>query len=73
MYTSKIICIKTVQGHETLEEKHRYRKRWIVESVFSSFKRTFGKHISSIKRNNIVNELILNASIYNTFIEKTIL
>ncbi len=55
------------------KKKHRYRKRWIVESVFSSVKRTFGEHISSIKWNNIVNELILNASIYNTFIEKTIL
>ena len=47
--------------------------RWMVESAFSSIKRTFGEHVSSVKWNNIVNELMLKASIYNTFIEKTIL
>ena len=46
--------------------------RWMVESAFSSIKRTFEEHVSSVKWNNIVNELMLKASIYNTFIEKTI-
>ena len=55
------------------KKKHKYGMRWIVESVFSYIKRTFGEHVSSIKWNNIVNELMLKASIYNTFMEKTIL
>jgi transposase len=42
--------------------------RWIAESVFSSIKRTFGEHVTSIKWNNIVNELLLKASIYNVFV-----
>src|SRR4029079_4301537 len=41
------------------KKKHKYGMRWIVESVFSSIKRTFGEHVSSIKWNNIVNELML--------------
>ncbi len=34
-------------------------------AVFSSIKRTFGEHVSSVKWNSIVNELMLKASIYN--------
>ncbi|MBV9179519.1 MAG: hypothetical protein JO297_21020 [Nitrososphaeraceae archaeon] len=47
--------------------------RWIAESAFSSIiKRTFGEYVSSVKWNNIVNELLLlKASIYNMFVDKT--
>ena len=55
------------------KKKHGYGMRWMAESAFSSIKRTFGEHVSSVKWNNIVNELMLKASIYNTFMEKTIL
>jgi hypothetical protein len=37
----------------------------MVESAFSSFKRVFGEYITSVKWMNIVNELLLKASIYN--------
>jgi len=53
------------------KKKHRYGMRWMAESVFSSIKRTFGEHVSSVKWNNIVNELMLKASIYNMFIDRT--
>ena len=43
----------------------------MAESAFSSIKRTFGDHESFVKWNNIVNELMLKASTYNTFIDKT--
>ncbi|MCJ7560219.1 hypothetical protein MUO79_06330 [Candidatus Bathyarchaeota archaeon] len=39
----------------------------MVESAFSSIKRVFGEHIVSIKWKNIINELLLKASIYNLF------
>jgi transposase len=44
--------------------------RWMAESAFSSIKRTFGEHVSSVKWNNIVNEVMLKTSIYNLFMEK---
>jgi transposase len=44
-----------------------YGYRWMAESAFSSIKRVFGEHISSIKWGNIVKELLLKASIYNLF------
>jgi hypothetical protein len=53
------------------KKKYEYGYRWMAESAFSSIKRTFGEHISSVKWSNIVNELMLKASIYNKFIENT--
>jgi transposase len=47
-----------------------YGKRWIAETVFSPIKRKFGEHVSSVKWNNIVNEMMLKASIYNLFMDK---
>ncbi len=31
------------------KNKHRYGMRWMVESAFSSIKRMFGEHVSSVK------------------------
>jgi len=42
----------------------------MAESAFSSVKRAFGEYVSSIKWNNIVNEMMLKASIYNLFMDK---
>jgi hypothetical protein len=42
-------------------KKHEYGIRWIAESTFSSMKRMFGEHVSSVKWDNIVNELLLKA------------
>ena len=47
--------------------------RWMAkESTFSYMRRMFGEYVSSVKWNHIVNELMLKASVYNLFIEKTI-
>jgi transposase len=52
------------------KKKHGYGMRWMAESVFSSIKRMFGEYIiTSVKWKNIVNELMLRASIYNMFID----
>jgi len=44
-----------------------YGYRWIVETVFSSIKRTFGEYIADRKFPNMNKELILKASLYNMF------
>jgi hypothetical protein len=45
-----------------------YGKRWIAEIVFSSFKRMFGEYVYSVKMENMKQELMLKASLYNKFI-----
>src|SRR3954452_6078944 len=43
-------------------------QRWIIETVFSCIKRTFGEYIYSIKFKNMIKEMILKASLYNKMI-----
>jgi hypothetical protein len=45
-----------------------YGKRWIVETVFSSIKRMFGEYLYSVKLRNMIQELMLKASLYNKMI-----
>jgi hypothetical protein len=54
-------------GNPQWKKEKGYGYRWMVESAFSSIKRVFGEHIVSIKWKNIINELLLKASIYNLF------
>ena len=45
-----------------------YGNRWIVESVFSAFKRMFGEHVTSHKRENMIHELKMKVCLYNKMI-----
>ena len=45
-----------------------YGKRWIVETVFSCIKRTFGEYVYSVKLENMIKEMMLKASLYNKMI-----
>ncbi|HEY6537228.1 MAG TPA: transposase, partial [Candidatus Nitrosocosmicus sp.] len=45
-----------------------YGQRWIVETVFSSIKRTFGEYVYSVKLKNMIQEMMLKASLYNKMI-----
>lgn len=45
-----------------------YGKRWIVETVFSCLKRRFGEYVSSVKLQNMIQEMMLKASLYNKLI-----
>ena len=45
-----------------------YGKRWIAETVFSCIKRTFGEYVYSIKFKNMIQEMMLKASLYNKMI-----
>ena len=69
----KLAVLEQFKDIKRWKKKHGYGMRWIDESVFSSIKRMFGEYVSSLKWNNIVNELMLKASIYNMFIVKTMI
>jgi hypothetical protein len=43
----------------------------MAETVFSTFKRTFGEHVSSRRMENMVRELTVKANPYNSFIALT--
>jgi DDE family transposase len=45
-----------------------YGQRWIVETVFSCLKRRFGEYIYSVKLKNMIQEMMLKASLYNKLI-----
>ena len=42
-----------------------YNMRWVVEGVFSMFKRMFGEHVTALKWENIVQEIRLKVALYN--------
>src|SRR6476619_3251460 len=45
-----------------------YGQRWIVETVFSCLKRTFGEHVYSVILKNMIQEIMLKVSLYNKMI-----
>jgi hypothetical protein len=61
------IAVAEQLGNAGWKKEKGYGYRWMAESAFSSIKRVFGEYISSVKWKNIVNELLLKASIYNLF------
>lgn len=66
----KLSVIQQLKDLNRWKKRHGYGMRWMAESAFSSINRTFGEHVSSVKWNSIVNELMLKASIYNLFMNK---
>ncbi len=42
-----------------------YGQRWIVETVFSYIKRMFGEYVFSVRLKNMIQEMILKASLHN--------
>ena len=42
-----------------------YGQRWIVEIVFSCLKRMFGEYVYSVRLKNMIQEIMLKASLYN--------
>ena len=45
-----------------------YGQRWIVETVFSSIKRMFDEYVYSVRLKNMIQEMMLKASLYNKLI-----
>jgi IS5 family transposase len=50
------------------KDSESYGQRWIVETVFSCIKRKFGEYVYSIKLKNMIQEMMLKASLYNKII-----
>jgi hypothetical protein len=45
-----------------------YGQRWIAETVFSCLKRMFGEYVYSVRLKNMIQEMMLKASLYNKMI-----
>jgi hypothetical protein len=43
-------------------------QRWLVETMFSTIKRTFGEYVYSVKFKNMIKEMMLKVSLYNKMI-----
>jgi hypothetical protein len=67
----KLVAQEYLHDPEAWKRNHGYGQRWMVETVFSSFKRTFGEYVSAKNMRNMANELIIKASLYNLFIGST--
>jgi hypothetical protein len=67
----KMVVVEYLHDPKGWKRKHGYGQRWMAETVFSSYKRTFGECVSAKKMENMVGELILKANLYNTFIGLT--
>jgi hypothetical protein len=50
----RLVVIEQLKDYERWKRKHGYGDRWQVESAISSFKRTFGEYITSVRWQNIV-------------------
>jgi hypothetical protein len=64
----KLVVQEQLEDYDRWRKMHGYGSRWRVESAISSFKRTFGEHVTSVKWRYMVNELLLKASVYNMFL-----
>ena len=54
---------------EEWKKNAEYDKRWLVEIVFSAFKRMFGEHLYSLKWKNMVQEVRIKAAAYNRLVD----
>jgi len=52
---------------ESWRRRVGYGLRWIAETSSFSFKRLFGEHITARSLPNMVQEMLLKASLYNLF------
>jgi hypothetical protein len=64
----KLVAQEYLRDPEVWKRSHGYGQRWMVESTFSSLKRTFGEYVSARSMRNMANEIMLKASLYNLFI-----
>jgi hypothetical protein len=63
-----VVVLKELKNYERWKHGINYGCRWMAETVFSSIKRMFGEYVSARKYPNMVKEIFLKASLYNTFI-----
>ena len=63
--TRKLVAQEYLEDPDAWKHNHGYGQRWMVESAFSSFNRTFGEYVSAKTMRNMANEMMLKASLYN--------
>ena len=63
-----VVVLKELENYKRWKHDINYGCRWMAETVFSSIKRMFGEYVSARKYPNMVKEIFLKASLYNTFI-----
>jgi IS5 family transposase len=68
----KLVAQEYLHDPEAWKRRHGYGQRWMAETVFSSFKRTFGEYVSAKTMRNMANEIILKASLYNLLTTLTV-
>ena len=56
-------------NQEKWKKNTGYGRRWLVEIVFSSFKRIFGSAVHAIRMENIAKEVALKVFVYNRMID----
>jgi len=61
----RLVAQEYLRNPEAWKRRHGYRQRWMVETVFSSLKRTFGEYVTAKTMHNMANEIMLKASLYN--------
>lgn len=64
-FRSKYVHYMKIRGYKEWSKKFSYGKRWLIEIVFSKFKRLFGEVIRSKKEENIRQEFTIKIWIYN--------
>ncbi len=64
-YARKIVAVKQFEDFKAWKDSVSYGSRWIVESVFSCMKRTFGEYVRAKKFPNMVREMVIKTSLYN--------
>ena len=62
-----LVIYQKKNGLQSWKYSVSYGQRWIAETVFSCIKRTFGEYAYSIKSKNMIQEMMLKASLYNKF------
>ena len=67
-YPRRKAVLAQLFNYELWRNSVSYGDRWIVESVFSAFKRMFGEHVMSHKRENMIHELKMKVCLYNAMI-----
>ncbi len=68
----RLVAQEYLRDPEGWKRRHGYGQRWMVESAFSSLKRTFGEYVSAKTMHNMANEIVLKASLYNVLTRLTV-
>jgi len=67
----KMVAVEYLKDPQEWKEHHGYGRRWMAETAISSYKRTFGEHVTATRMENMARELVVKANLYNLFIGLT--